>query len=112
MHGDGKRREQMIEFFTGLTVSKLWLAIIFTSAVKYLLSPSSPWKQNVGGMLAGGVCAYFGHTFILNHIGFLSGPEDDIVVVIMLCLCGEHIMRSIMQATPEKILGTILKKFK
>lgn len=100
----------MIEIL-GISISKIWLAIATTSIVKLIINPPGSLKSSIGGIMAGALISYYGHGFVIDHISFFSA-EDEIVVVIMLCLCGEHIMRSLMQATPEKIIDLFMKRIK
>lgn len=101
----------MFEFLSAISIPKLWMAIAATSAVKYFLSPTASIKQNIGAISAGAVIAFFGHTFVLEHVSFFSSEADDTVIIIMLCLSGEHICRAIMQITPQKITEIIAKRF-
>lgn len=90
---------------------KFWITIIVGSIVKLCLGERQTLKVGAAGVLAGGIVAFYGHDWAIIHIGFFDS-NDEPLVVILLTLTGEHMVRSIVAMTPEKIFKIIRSRFK
>lgn len=95
----------MESFILGDTM-KMLLAATAAFALKYILGPKRTLKANVSGILAGVLCAYYGHDFVIENVSFFT-EKDEAVVVIMLCLSGEHIIKGIIQANAQRAVAVI-----
>lgn len=81
-----------------------WAALILTATIKWLFSEKTHLRSSVGGIVAGGVIAYFGHDFVIRHVSIFQS-EDDIIVSIILVLTGEHLTRALLSITPERAIN-------
>lgn len=77
--------------------------MLLALAVKFMLSPYENLKAAIGGLLAGGVIAYYGSDPVLRWIDGLT-VDDRNLVVIALAFTGEHIARWLIRLTPEGAL--------
>jgi hypothetical protein len=59
-------------------------------------------KRAYGGIIAGGIVAYYGHLPLINYFDVLT-LDADIPVVIALAISGEHIFRALITKLPEWI---------
>lgn len=87
---------------------KLFVVIVATLFVKFLMTEIEPndeetkhqkkmrRRQAVGGMLAGGMLAYYGHEPFIAL--FNLDPSARNLTVIFLAFFGEHIVREAMRA--------------
>lgn len=98
----------MIEIF-GLSLSKIWLAIGATSVVKLLISPKGSIKQSLAGICSGALVAYYGAEFVIRNLSFFT-EADIILVSIVLVLVGEHLVRSLLDSTPDKMISLLWKR--
>ena len=59
-------------------------------------------RKAYGGIVAGGVVAYYGHIPLIENFDFLNA-ESDIPVVIVLAISGEHLFRALITKLPDWI---------
>lgn len=88
---------------------RFWGTVTVASALKWLFTPEKKEqtrKQAVAGIVAGGVCAFYGTDYILEQFSIALSDRD--IVVIGLVFTGEHIVRSIFNLGPmiaRKLIG-------
>lgn len=94
---------------------ELWIAIGFALLVKMLLTSQDDTEERTRkfkitralvAVLSSGVVAFYGHDYVIRHFSIFT-QEDEIIVVIMLTLTGEHIMRTLQTLTPEKLAKVV-----
>ena len=92
---------------------EIFLVIMLTLAAKFLMTESRSEndtsfqrKQNrhkaFGGIIAGILCAYYGHTPLIASFNVLT-EEAVIPVTIALAISGEHIFRAFITKLPDWI---------
>ena len=93
---------------------EIFIAIVLTLLAKFLMTETPlsdeatelQKKQNrkraYGGIIAGGICAYYGHTPLIEYFDVLT-VEADIPVTIALAISGEHIFRALITKLPDWI---------
>lgn len=94
-------------FFEGLLFGeslKFWITMAVALVVKWGFGKNKSPRVGIMGVLSGGMCAYYMHDFVIQHLTFFNA-SDETVVIILLCLSGEHLTRTIVNATPEQIIS-------
>jgi hypothetical protein len=102
-----------MQFFSEMVILgesiKFWTAVAFASFVKFLFSSDRGLKVSIAGIISGMLCAYYGYQFVLKKSSFFD-LDDKFLVVILLTLTGEHIVRWIIEISPEKLINLWRKK--
>lgn len=94
---------------------ELFLVIALTLLAKWMMSEQPipdgetakhrklRFRRTVGGILAGVVCAWYGHAPLQSSFEVLNNPDLTIPLVILLAVSGEHILRALMTKLPDWI---------
>lgn len=102
---------------------ELAIAIVLTLLAKWLMTEEPPKKtdsdfskrlrrrRSYGGIIAGGIVAFYGHTILINHVEILT-EEARIPIVIALTISGEHVFRALITKLPEWIQMFVEKRIK
>ena len=68
-------------------------------------------RRAYGGIIAGGLVAYYGHTPLISHVEVFT--EDTIIpLIIVLTISGEHLFRALITKVPEWIQTYVEKRIK
>ena len=81
-----------------------WGAVVVGLVLKFLWSVPVSWRILVGGALAGAAAAFYGTDFVIGKINGLTDADRNLVAI-GLVLTGEHLVRWIINLSPEKAIA-------